>query len=212
MSAYVMMAVAFIVMLPNAAYATKPGGTVNVEQTSPQKKASGGSDQHSHTISATVDGIVYDRSKNGKGHSTGPVAPVTNWSPPACWFAPTYTPQQFKKVWVPRLKMGGDQDWVRQLRDKWVNGKPIKNWNLAKTGKGMWWAVQANLDPNAKETTPNCYDYFDFWADNGKKPKQPGAIDTTKLSALAYAQLRVPATKISLSPPADGNQIVNLPT
>jgi enoyl reductase len=212
MSAYVMMAVAFIVMLPNAAYATKPGGTGNVEQTSPQKKASGGSDQHSHTISATVDGIVYDRSKNGKGHSTGPVAPVTNWSPPACWFAPTYTPQQFKKVWVPRLKMGGDQDWVRQLRDKWVNGKPIKNWNLAKTGKGMWWAIRVNPDLNAKETTPNCYDYFDFWADNGKKPKQPGAIDTTKLSALAYAQLRVPATKISLSPPADGNQIVNLPT
>jgi enoyl reductase len=204
------VAFALLIALSPAAHATRTQGGDSWGNSG--QKATGGSNNKTHTISAAVDGIVYDRSKNGTGKQIGPVTPATNWAPPQWWFAPKYTPAQFKKLWVPRLQMSGNQAWAQQLRDKWINGKPIKNWNLARTDKVMWWSTEINPDPNAKETVPNCYEWNSFWADNGKKPKQPGAIDTTKLSALAYAQLRVPATKISLSPPADGNQIVNLPT
>ncbi|MER5564431.1 hypothetical protein ABT071_38260, partial [Streptomyces sp. NPDC002506] len=56
----------------------------------------GGSSTSDGTLSATAGGVVYDRSKNGTGNSTGPVTAVGNWTPPACWYAPKYSPAQFK--------------------------------------------------------------------------------------------------------------------
>ncbi|MGX1798436.1 hypothetical protein ACWIGN_21725, partial [Streptomyces albidoflavus] len=46
------------------------------------------------TVSVTAGGVVYDRSKNGGGGSSGALTSTTSWSPPACWYAPKYTPEQ----------------------------------------------------------------------------------------------------------------------
>ncbi|MGW5657744.1 hypothetical protein ACWEWO_41100, partial [Streptomyces humi] len=53
------------------------------------------------TLSSTAGAIVYDRSKNGSGTSVGPVASTTSWTPPACWYAPKYSPAAFQAYVEP---------------------------------------------------------------------------------------------------------------
>ncbi|MBW8741018.1 MAG: hypothetical protein JF621_29295, partial [Streptomyces turgidiscabies] len=70
------------------------GGSSNGSET-----VAGGQD--GQNLSATAGAVVYDRSKNGSGQGAGPVAATTSWTPPACWYAPTYTPEQLQKVKEP---------------------------------------------------------------------------------------------------------------
>ena len=44
------------------------------------------------------------RSKNGSGNSTGALTSTTSWTPPACWYAPMYTPDQLQKKLEPMRK------------------------------------------------------------------------------------------------------------
>ena len=202
---------AAMILAPNAAYATGWGGDdeLPAQPQPPQTSASGNA--HDGMISAQVGAIVFDQSKNGKGSSTGPVTPVTNWTPPACWFAPTYTPAQFKDLWTKqRLPYVSVPSFVKQMYDRFQNGHPYTNWNLDKTGQGYWWTPEFNSDPNAKGDTTNCWDDYAFWADTKQQPTEPNAVNPRVLSALAYAQLRVPAIPVSLSP--SGKQTVNLNT
>ncbi|MFE9942106.1 hypothetical protein ACFYQB_39495, partial [Streptomyces hirsutus] len=37
------------------------------------------------TVSVTVGGVVFDRSKNGRGGSAGVLRSSTSWAPPPCW-------------------------------------------------------------------------------------------------------------------------------
>jgi len=214
-----MAAVAAIILAPTAAYAGHSGdGDAQQEPPQPpQTSASGKAD--GRTISAQVGAvaIVFDQSKNGKGSSTGPLAPVTGWTPPACWFAPTYTPAQFKDYWTKQQLPGNtNQTYVKLICDRYQNGHPYKNWNLDKTGKGYWWTIVFNPDTNYINADPNtgnttaCYNNDDFWADTKQQPTEPNALNPQILSALAYAQLRVPTISVSLSP--SGKQTVNLNT
>ncbi|PGH48251.1 hypothetical protein CRI70_24225 [Streptomyces sp. Ru87] len=201
-------AAAVLLLMPAGAHAEVPGG--GDEQSS---ETSGDHNESEQTISAEVDGIRYDHSKNGKGETVGPVTPVTNWKPPACWFAPTHTPEEFRKLWAEeRLPIVNDEAWVEEMYDKYERGKPYKDWNLDKTGEGMWWTAVFNSDPDVEGDTTECFENPGFWAANEERPEHEQAVDGEILSGLAYAQLRVPDTDISLSPDADGKHVVNLPT
>nr|WP_251018011.1 hypothetical protein [Streptomyces sp. ISL-1] len=161
-------------------------------------------------ISASAGGVVIDRSQNGTGASVGPVAPAANWTPPACWYAPTYTPAQFKKereaAWV--VDSTGSQ-WDTEQRKRYVEGEPYKNFNLDKAGKGYWWTSYPN------ESYPPGWDACDketFWVGTGEPPPAdaPQAVTPEILAQLAYAEIRVPGTKVELAPQAVTK--VNLPT
>ncbi|MGW2479744.1 hypothetical protein ACWCWQ_07985 [Streptomyces sp. NPDC001571] len=170
----------------------------------------GGSSTSDGTLSATAGGVVYDRSKNGTGNSTGPVTAVGNWTPPACWYAPKYSPAQFKAYVEPIWNAESTgYEWDNQQRDKYVNGKPYTNFNLDKADKGYWWDSYVN--PSYPPGWDACNKPY-FWVDKGAPPPAdvPEAITPEVLAKLAYAEIRVPSTKVTLKP--DGATKVNLPT
>ncbi|MGW4818709.1 hypothetical protein ACWEP4_06955 [Streptomyces sp. NPDC004227] len=172
------------------------------------EEASGGAD--GDTISATAGGIVYDRSKNGSGSSVGPVVPVSSWTPPACWYAPKYTPEQLQKYLEPIWEAESTgHEWDAQQRDRYVDGHPYKDFNKDKAGKGYWWDSYVNKD------FPPGWDKCDepiFWVDQGTAPPAniKNAVTPRILAELAYNEIRVPGTEVTLAPA--GVTKVNLPT
>lgn len=202
-------AIACAVSVPAAvADQTPPGGGGLGGGNGSDNDASGDAD--GDALSATASGIVYDRSKNGTGAKTGAVTPATNWTPPACWYAPKYSPAEFKKHVEPiwQAESTGSQ-WDLEQKKRYVDGEPYKDFNLDKAGKGYWWTYFAN------ENYPPGWDSCDkpiFWVDNGDPPPAdiPEAVTPEILAQLAYAEVRVPGTEVSLAPEAETK--VNLPT
>ncbi|WP_435851623.1 hypothetical protein [Streptomyces umbrinus] len=183
---------------------TLGGNTQNPPPTGP----SGGVD--GDTISSGAGGIVYDRSKNGSGGSVGAVRPTTTWTPPACWYAPKYTPAQLKAYLEPiwAAESTGYQ-WDAEQRKTYVGGDPYKDFNEDKTGKGYFW------DSYVNESYPAGWDKCKeppFWVDQGDAPPPEieNAITPEILAQLAYAEIRVPGTEVTLAP--EGTTKVNLPT
>ncbi|MER6535782.1 hypothetical protein ABT215_18645 [Streptomyces sp900105755] len=173
--------------------------------------ASGNSDGKGG-ISATAGGVVYDLSKNGSGTSTGAMTPTTTWTPPACYYAPKYSPGALEAYLTPIWEADSTgYEWDATQRDRYVNGKPYKDFNKDKAGKGYWWDSYVTKgregDPGALDCTKPI-----FWVDTGDNPPAdiPQAVTPEILSQLAYNEIRVPSTKVTLAP-ADKTK-VNLPT
>ncbi|CAM5681702.1 Enoyl reductase OS=Streptomyces tendae OX=1932 GN=GUR47_15630 PE=4 SV=1 [Streptomyces tendae] len=180
------------------------------EGTGAETQVDGGKGEQS--VSATAGAVVFERSKNGSGASVGPVAAATNWTPPACYYAPKYTPEQLKKVKEPVWEVGSTgYEWDAEQRDKYVNGHPYKDFNKEKTGKGYWW--DSYVTPG-REGDPGALDCKEdtFWVDTNDNPPAniPQAITPEVLAQLAYAEIRVPTTEVELRP--EGTTKVNLPT
>ena len=187
----------------------------HAEPTPPGEDSFGGGTRPSggvdgDTISSTAGGIVFDRSKNGSGESTGPVTSATPWTPPACWYAPKYTPEQLQNKMEPIWEAGSTGNgWDSEQRNRYVNGKPYKDFNKDKTGKGYWW------DSYVNKTYPDGWDKCEeppFWVDEGDDPPADieNAITPEILAQLAYGEIRVPGTEVTLAP--EGTTKVNLPT
>lgn len=161
-------------------------------------------------LSVTVGGVVFDRSKNGSGGSTGALASTTSWTPPACWYAPKYTPEQLQKYMEPIWEAGSTgAEWDNEQRKKYNANDEEKAFNKDKTGKGYWW------DSYVDKSYPPGWDACDdgpFWVDTGDAPPadMENAVTPEILAELAYNEIRVPGTKVTLAP-AQATK-VNLPT
>jgi enoyl reductase len=173
-----------------------PGG----EGTASETQVEG--DREDQTVSATAGAVVYDRSNNGSGETAGPVAPATNWTPPACYYAPKYTPDQLQKTLEPIWEAGSTgYEWDAEQRDRYVNGHPYKDFNKEKSGEGYWWDSYVTPgregDPGALDCTEDI-----FWVDTNDDPPAdiPEAITPEVLAQLAYAEIRVPTTEVDLAP------------
>ncbi|MEU0250342.1 hypothetical protein ABZ192_39795 [Streptomyces sp. NPDC006235] len=162
------------------------------------------------TLSVTAGGVVFDRSKNGSGNSAGALTSSTSWTPPPCWYAPKYTPEQLQEYLEPTWEAGSTgYEWDAKQRDRYVKGHPYKDFNKDKTGKGYFWDSFVNKD------FPPGWDSCDepiFWVDQGDPPPAniKNAVTPKILAELAYAEIRVPSTKVTLAP-AQATK-VNLPT
>ncbi|WP_263170116.1 hypothetical protein [Streptomyces sp. SCSIO ZS0520] len=195
------------VAVPGVAQAGGRGGHGNVGGT-----RQGGGAGGDGTLSATAGGIVWDRSHNGTGKKVSAVTPLGDWNPPACWYAPAYTPEQLRKKLEPIWGAGSTgAEWDSSQRDRYVNGKPYQDFNKKKAGKGFWWdsfvAEGRAADPGAADC-----DKPYFWVDKGDPPPAdvPEALTPEMLAKLAYREIRVPGTEVELAP-ADRTK-VNLPT
>ncbi|MFF4708493.1 hypothetical protein ACWC4D_32715 [Streptomyces sp. NPDC001288] len=161
-------------------------------------------------LSSTVGVIVYDRSKNGSGQSVGPVTPLASWTPPACWYAPKYSPAALQAYLEPIWEAGSTGDaWDATQRDRYVNGKPYKDFNKDEAGKGYWW------DSYVNKSFPPGWDKCDepyFWVATGDDPPAdiPNTVTPEILAKLAYNEIRVPSKDVSLAPA--NTTKVNLPT
>ncbi|MFC8130045.1 hypothetical protein [Streptomyces sp. NPDC057302] len=191
-------------LAPGSALAYGPG-----EGQGAGKPSASGSADGDGTLSA---GVVYDRSKNGTGKAAGPVASTTTWTPPPCYYAPAYSPTQLQKKLEPiwQAESTGSQ-WDLSQRNRYVDGKPYKDFNKKKAGKGYWWD---GFIPDGKESAPGAFDCDKpyFWVDEGDPPpaEVPEAVTPEVLAHLAYAEIRVPGTEVALAP--EGTTKVNLPT
>ncbi|MGW3194330.1 hypothetical protein ACWDBD_06990 [Streptomyces sp. NPDC001118] len=191
-----------------AAMADRPGSGGSIGGGS--KTSTSGDASDNGTLSSSVGVIVYDRSKNGSGSSVGPVTPATAWTPPPCWYAPKYTPDQLKAYLEPIWEAESTgYEWDAKQRDRYVNGHPYKDFNKDKAGKGYWW--DSYVDKSFPPGWDKCNEPI-FWVDKGNPPPAnvPNAVTTKILGELAYKEIRVPGTKVSLAP-ADKTK-VNLPT
>ncbi|MFJ3983398.1 hypothetical protein [Streptomyces fungicidicus] len=161
-------------------------------------------------LSVTVGGIVFDRSKNGSGGSAGALTSSTSWSPPACWYAPKYTPEQLQKYLEPIWEAGSTgYEWDAEQREKYNADDEKKAFNKDKSGEGFWWGSYVN------KSYPPGWDACDkdyFWVDTGDAPPADieNAVTPEILAELAYAEIRVPGTEVTLAPTETTK--VNLPT
>ncbi|MFJ4831413.1 hypothetical protein ACIP79_16035 [Streptomyces sp. NPDC088747] len=193
-------------LLPGVARAddTLDGDTQNSPPPGPKGNVDG------DTISASTDGIVFDRSKNGSGSSVGAVTSITSWSPPACWYAPKYTPEQLQAYLEPTWEAGSTgYEWDAEQRKRYVDGDPYKDFNKDKSGKGYFW--DSFVDRDYPAGWDKCEEPI-FWVDQGDPPPADieNAVPPEILALLAYAEIRVPSTKVTLAPA--GTTKVNLPT
>ncbi|MFI6489329.1 hypothetical protein [Streptomyces sp. NPDC050564] len=182
------------------------GGSTNGSDTSASGKSDG-----TGGVSAQAGAVVFDRSKNGSGESAGPVTSTSTWTPPACYYAPKYTPDELQKYLEPiwNAESTGSQ-WDLEQRKHYVTDD-YKDFNKAKTGKGYWWDSYVTKGREGDPGALDC-DKPIFWVDKGTAPPAdiPEAITPKMLAQLAYAEIRVPSTKVDLAPA--GTTKVNLPT
>jgi len=183
-----------------------PGGKGSGSET----QVTGG--QEGQKLTSTAGAIVFDRSKNGSGNAAGPVTSTTTWTPPACYYAPKYSPDQLKKYLTPIWEAGSTgYEWDAEQRKHYEDGEPYKDFNKDKAGKGYWWD---SFVTEGREGDPGALDCDEqiFWVDQGDPPPAdiPQAITPEMLAQLAYAEIRVPSTRVDLAP--DGTTKVNLPT
>ncbi|MEU4926950.1 hypothetical protein AB0G54_10665 [Streptomyces yokosukanensis] len=146
--------------------------------------------------------MKFDLSKNGSGKSTGPVTSTGDWSPPACWYEPKYTPkeeeQQYKNL-VNAPLFSGKKEAQEGLEHRFKDGYPYTDFNKDKSGKGMFW-TSARDDSRVGDDAIWACDKPDFWVANGQIPKVENAIDAETLAGLAYSRIQVPDTEVTLAP------------
>ncbi|WP_411576090.1 hypothetical protein [Streptomyces mutabilis] len=135
-----------------------------------------------------------------------------NWTPPACWYEPAFSPKQLKGTLDALRKFNpfGLGNMVADMYDEYFkDGDPYKNYNLDKQGEGMFWAGVANPNREDEPEAQAC-DKPPFWVDNGDTPDEPLALTPQVLAEYAYDELPVPGTEIEIKPA--GATKVNLPT
>ncbi|MDH6698618.1 hypothetical protein ABZ682_05820 [Streptomyces griseoviridis] len=196
------------VALLAATFAFPPAASATITDDS-QYEQDADADSHGQEITSQVR---FDLSRNGKGKSTGAVTAVGDWTPPACWYEPKYTPaqkeQQYEELLATPL-FSGKKEAVEGMESRFKDGHPYTDFNKNKNGDGLFWTSARD---DTRPTDPHIWDCdeADFWADNGEFPEVANAIDAETLSGLAYSRIRVPDTEITLAP--TNITKVNLPT
>ncbi|WHM31463.1 hypothetical protein OH540_15950 [Streptomyces sp. BPPL-273] len=159
--------------------------------------------------------IVFTGSTGGGGQEgSGGFTPTTDWSPPACWYEPKWTPDEFaaefRERWdIPHASGVGEAYQLSQ--DHYINGEPYKDFNKKEAGKGIWWdSVRDESRAEAGDPAAFACDTKTFWVENGEAPEVENAVTPRILAELAYARIKVPDTAVSLAP--GGATKVNLPT
>ncbi|WP_328319810.1 hypothetical protein [Streptomyces sp. NBC_00388] len=173
--------------------------------------SSKGIERPHQAIAAQVK-INYSSTGKGGGGS-GPLASTdSSWTPPPCWYAPEWSATEFQQfrqgVYVSAVH---DPDLPNDVRGE-ISDENQKyagdNYNIDKEKEGMWWGPQYNDDAPLADQM-KC-DKDPFWVKKGETPDVPEAIKPETLAGLAYQQMQVPGTRVSLAPA--GASKVNLPT
>ncbi|MEU1021073.1 hypothetical protein ABZ366_02990 [Streptomyces sp. NPDC005904] len=155
--------------------------------------------------------ITYNLSRNGSGGNVGAIQPVGDWTPPPCWFAPKYTPGQYKAYMKESWSVGGDQaEWVKEEKKQFSKGQPDADFHMKDKGDGYWWGHFINRDRMDETAAWECMFRDPWWVKKGDDPKVEHAISPEILAGLAYEKIRVPDTSVTMKP--QGAQKVNLNT
>lgn len=137
----------------------------------------------------------------------------TVWTPPACYYAPVYSPEEMEAYWDSFVDRFHTPPWpeedVRMFRrshEAFLEEFP--DYNIDLQDEGMFWRVVRN-DSFPLSEQMAC-ESRTFWVDfTDPPPPQPHVMNTETLAALAWEETRVPDTEVSINP--TGTQKVNLP-
>uniref|UniRef100_A0AAU2V4R9 Secreted protein n=1 Tax=Streptomyces sp. NBC_00003 TaxID=2903608 RepID=A0AAU2V4R9_9ACTN len=157
-----------------------------------------------------------DKKQGGAKPSGELTSSDSNWTPPACWYEPTYSPKEMEAMvgkWRT-FKFFGIGDMIGDIYDsQYKTGDPAKggykDYNLDQEGKGMFWSAVRNPNRLDDPASSKC-DKFPFWVENGKTPDVPMAINAKILGEYASDSIALPSTQVSMAP--SGTSTVNLPT
>lgn len=159
-------------------------------------------------------GIVFTTSGGGDGGGNGSLTTSdASWTPPACYYAPTMTPSEFKAEYEDYLNSplhSGKAEAVRAHEEMYGEDSEYADHNLDKEGEGMWWEGVINENSPDLEGRLACNEP-NFWVDYGDTPPAlPGVPEPELLAELAYERITVPETEIELNP--EDAQVVGLAT
>ncbi|WP_228454510.1 hypothetical protein, partial [Streptomyces alkaliphilus] len=148
-----------------------------------------------------------------------PLVSATSWSPPACYYAPLYTPAQMRDKedhWLHHMTVDSphEEQVKTDTRDRYDDlfgeDGEFPDFHTDRAGEGMFWSRVINRDHPDRAAQLSCEPRL-FWVDFGDPPPPgPGVVDTATLAALAWEYTRVPETEVTLNP--EGSQVVNLPS
>ncbi|GAA5213183.1 hypothetical protein [Streptomyces thinghirensis] len=160
--------------------------------------------------------ITFRGSTNGGSSSdSGGLAPIGNWTPPACWYEPRsaeefaeYIEDMYKTTVNTPGQHGYAKTSAGKTREKYKDGK-YKNYNLDQKDEGNWWVAVRDEDRWMEPEAQVC-DEDPFWTENGTAPPVENAVTPEVLAELAYNRIQLPTTDVDLAP-AETTK-VNLPT
>lgn len=160
----------------------------------------------------------------------------SSWTPPACWWAPVFTPDALK-AWAYayyQTSTSTDLTWEQMAQYyetdggkgentppgyKSTDGPPYSNWNIGATPGGMWWSLVFNQDMIGTPQFTDCLLHTDntdgepwSWVANGtggpNNVTEP-LVTQEELAEYAASIMQLPTSVFSSSP--DAGQTVNLP-
>ncbi|WP_405778139.1 hypothetical protein [Streptomyces sp. NBC_00859] len=198
------MLVLGLLSTPTLAYAGGKGGRADKRST-----VKGGSGNGKITVQTRIQTTTNGNPGTAK---TGSLSSTdSNWTPPACWYEPAFSPKEIQASVKSWREVGffGLGDVVGNVLDSYYKDGKYKNYNLDQQGKGMFWA--AAINPKRKDDPEaNSCDKPPFWVPDNTTPDEPLAVSPKILAEYAYDELPVPDTEIESAP--GGKSTVNLPT
>lgn len=136
-----------------------------------------------------------------------PMAPVRGgqWEPPACWYEPRYSPEEFS-AYATTVDVRHGEGTSRE------GGVRAKYPDMHIGDKGQWYIMR--YDTSSTGGTPQkCLDQdgFVFVGPDDPAPTDAPVLDPEILAGLAYRKTTLPAPPLALSPKPK-QQVVNLAT
>ncbi|MFG2722945.1 hypothetical protein ACGFW5_32290 [Streptomyces sp. NPDC048416] len=205
-----------VTAVPSTAYA---GGGKNGNGSQRGSVAAGSGDGKISVETKVVPKPTGGSSKDDSGTNGTLTSSDSNWTPPACWYEPAFSPKELEATvkdlrtpsGIPLIGglIDGVKGFVADVYDlRYKNGE-YKNYNLDQEGKGMFWAGVVN--PNRKDdpAANSCTD-MPFWVPSGTTPSNPKALNPKTLAEYAYDELELPPSNVTMAP--SGTSTVNLPT
>ena len=200
-STVAVVAAVLLSALPGAAYADMPGQRETARQ---------GGNFQGNTLTSRV---TVTTSGNAKSSSGTLSAENSDWTPPPCWYEPFFSAKNFKtymqSLWSMAHSVGGSSASLAAVQNRYQNGQPYKDFNVAEDGKGMWWIGVQNPQMTHDPRSLQCNQPW-FWVPDNTTPNVPLAVTPQVLAEYAYGQVHLPATTVRMNPA--GKQTVNLPT
>ncbi|MFH9981301.1 hypothetical protein ACH4ND_19020 [Streptomyces sp. NPDC017179] len=199
------LAGALALATPGAAFADWP----------PSKGTQGSTKQTGSSEAGTLTSkVTYSGSVHPSGSRTA-ITPVTNWTPPACWYEPRSV-AEFKKyvetMYDETINTPGQANYAKaavgEFRNLYKDGE-YKDYNADQADDGNWWVAVQNPDRVDDPASMQC-SRLPFWVPNNEDPGVDQAVTPQVLAESAYNRIRLPDTKVTLAPLQVTK--VNLPT
>lgn len=151
-------------------------------------------------LGAFVNFVYSNPGSSGTSMTSGDL----DWSPPTCWYAPKYSPEEFE-TYLQEHNYPGSAG--ADLYEQYFNETDGK---YHKGDEGSWWQLTVDLN---QEDLSCAYemDPYEFIGPDFPPPPGVEIPDPELLAMLAYERIKLPTPPVDLKPGAD-RQIVNLET